>query len=273
MVSSMPPPSPPSPPAHPAAPRARSLTALLRAAAVASVCASACAFTGPPHPAPAAVPAEPDCPPPTLVLDEGQPRGLLLSVGWPADVAALCEGAASVTLLRAEKSATGVETSWASHYVFATDAQETRFLDQGLTPGSTYRYVLVLADHDQHVLSASSHVELTWRAPAEPPGAVDATAVGRHVYLEWTPEATSGALVFRRHLGHGGFVRASEILPPGTTAFVDTAAEPGEIYTYVVSAVVFEGVTPLVGPPGPEVYVEATLLDPPAQPTEDESPP
>lgn len=225
---------------------------------------SGCAFTGPPHPAPPTPPPPPPCPVPALSLVEGQPRGLMLDASWAESLSAECPTAVSVVLLRAERRADQTVLPWASHYTFELTPSQSRFLDQELVPGTTYRYLLAVADADQRVIVDSPQVEVTWRAPVDPPTDVEVSAVGRHVHLAWRAEGERlGALIFRRHLGHGGFERRSAILPAGTETFLDVEIEPGGIYTYIISSVAFEGHAPLIGPPGPEVYVEATLDDEP----------
>ena len=238
-----------------------------------AVCATGCAITGPPWPAP----PEPDpdgCPTPEVIVVEGQPRGALMRLRLPAaDPRPTCQVTPdSFALLRQTVTADGEPGEFEPQTVFTRDdgiserlwsEGEMVFLDGPLEDGVTYRYA-ALVQAEGVVGEPSWPVRVSWLPAPTAPGEIDADPVGRHVHLTWrAPEARTGALVFRREVGVSGWRRVSGVLGPGAAEFVDSGVQPGAIYGYMVSAVAFDGATPIFGPPSAEVVVEAT---PPAAP-------
>lgn len=207
-----------------------------------SLCALfSCALPGPPYDAP---PATADTAPATaLRIVEGQPRGLLLELSAQRD------RAGQLVLLRLEAGADAFEVL----YRFE-DHGPHRFLDRQLVPDGAYRYAAGL-EVEGVVGEVSAPAEIGWLRPPDPPTDLRASALGRHVELEWTPCDGCGGLAFRRTLGERGYVRLTPLVSEGR--FVDAPGRPGAVLGYTVSSVLWSEGVPILGPPSAEVYVEA----------------
>ncbi|WP_218566277.1 malectin domain-containing carbohydrate-binding protein [Vallicoccus soli] len=117
------------------------------------------------------------------------------------------------------------------------------YLDEGLTNGTTYHYVVVAVDTAGNVSALPAGVEATptaapdTEAPAAPTG-LAATAGDARVELAWTA-STSGDVVgydvFRAATADGAGTKLNA-LPLTATAFTDATALNGTTYHYYVTA-------------------------------------
>lgn len=195
---------------------------------------------------------------PTVEILEGQPRGLLLAIGLPGDMPA---DVTEVALLRQViDPSEDIETEFRVHYTFTPSDQtplwrdgQARFLDEGLSPGTRYRYA-VAADTTTTTLSTITAV--TWEAPPSPPQALQAESVGAHTVISWDSVPGQSAVVFRRQVGSRRYTRLSPIADIDDDFFLDTGAAPGKLYGYrVSSAIITASGTAILGPPSTEVFV------------------
>lgn len=136
----------------------------------------------------------------------------------------------------------------------------------GLTPGTTYYFVLRAVD-DGFNVSDFSNVAIgttaSCNAPASPPSGFTAVADTGQVTVAWG--ATSDPLALAVHLyraqGSSGTFTQIQSLSPGTISYLDTAVAPGTTYRYRAAYMgsLCEGPSTAV--------VTATLPGTPAPPT------
>ena len=143
----------------------------------------------------------------------------------------------NVTSFRIESRLAGQEFLVAG----TTSASARSYADLGLMPGTEYTY-RVLANRDGLASTYSNESSaITTVAPPIPSPASNlrVNAVGRTtVDLSWQDNSSNEeAFQLERRAGGGGELRVIELLPPGTTAFTDTALAPGTTYSYRVIAI------------------------------------
>ena len=227
---------------------------------------AACAMPGPPFPTPDPTP-DPALRP-SVAITEGQPRGLLLDLRLPDDPTTR-DATTRLALLRQIPPG-----EFEVHFTFDRDEPSplwdqgrVTFMDQDLTPGTTYRYAVAIQLPDQPTRTSDAEA-LVWSDPPEPPEGLEARATGKHMVLEWTPREGEGAVVFRRTVGKKGYARLGMSSAEDGGAFVDSAIAPGTVYAYMISAVRFEEGRPLIGRPCAEVYTRSERTGPiaPASP-------
>lgn len=236
-----------------------------------SFMAGACAVMGPPRPPLPPSDSAPDCPPPIATVEEGQPRGLVVALS----TAEGCYDGDELVLLRAQAQTRDKADTFEPIYQFVIGASdgppsregEVRFLDQDLADGTTYVYAAGVRSTAGEWVTTGATQSVAWTLPPAAPAPVAAVPVGNHVQITWPVRPRFGAVVFRRELGtSAGYVRLTAPLVAGTVDFVDDGVQPGKLYVYLVSAVVFRDRVPFIGAPSPEVIVEAMPEGPLAPP-------
>lgn len=156
------------------------------------------------------------------------------------------------------------ESSFGVHYRFDTRGP-VQFLDASVEPDTVYEYAAAeLSGED--VIGASQATRVHWLAPPAPPTATTARALGQHIELAWKGCSSCGAVVFRRKLGERQYTRLPVMAAAGEHRFVDRPGEPGVVFGYTISQVIWSDDLPIVGSGCAEVYVEAmpagSLLQP-----------
>lgn len=135
------------------------------------------------------------------------------------------------------------------------------FLDEGLTPGSTYSYrVRAYNAHGYSDWSATVSGATFGTVPTAPSGLTAIQAGANEVRLGWTDQsADETGFELRRKTGTAGaagdYARVA-LLPTGTTTYLDSGRTPGATYTYQVVAVNAAGASTPAGPTSATLTVD-----------------
>ncbi len=168
--------------------------------------------------------------PPSAPALTGTTTGTTSSLAWTvAD-----NGGAPVTSYTVSRAAgSGAYTPVATTTV-------PSFTDPGLTPGTTYRYV-VTATNSAGASASSNPVSLI---PTTVPSAPALSAAGGNsqVTLSWAAPADGGTPITGYQISRGGVALATVGV---TTSYVDTTGTPGTAYSYRLAAVNANGASAL----------------------------
>ncbi len=135
-------------------------------------------------------------------------------------------------------------------YVVVHSGSSTTYIDEGLTNGTTYYYVVAAVDVNRNISDVSDEIALTPLAgiditPPLPPTGVSARAtIAGEVRLEWAlgPELdASGYNVYRAEASGGPYELLAEGLDLLELEYFDDAVDLGTTYYYVVTAVDLAG--------------------------------
>lgn len=145
--------------------------------------------------------------------------GTQVSLSWTAST-----GGSSYNVKRSPTSGSG--------YVTISSPTTTNYTDSGLTPGTTYYYVVSAAVAGAE--SANSAQAAATITPAVPTG-LGATATGNQISLTWTGSLGAASYnVMRSTTSGSGYVTVGS---PAGSNFTDSGLANGTTYYYVVSAV------------------------------------
>lgn len=140
---------------------------------------------------------------------------------------------------------------------------ECSFTDATVTNGTAYHYVVVALNAGGES-AASTPVTATPMAPPPAPTGLQVSAGDGRVTLSWSPAPRASSYSVRRSYTPGG--PYTPIAAPATPTHIDSGAENGSTFFYVVAALNAGGESPHsveipatpVGPPAPISAIEAT---------------
>ncbi len=134
-------------------------------------------------------------------------------------------------------------TSGGPYTTIATGVTGTNFLNTGLTPSTTYYYV-VSAGSLAGESADSAPAVATTSDPSLPPAPTDLVAASgdARVALNWNASDEGASYNVKRASASGG--PYTTIASSATTSYADTTAANGETYYYAVSAVNIVGESP-----------------------------
>jgi len=199
----------------------------------------------------------------TITPVEGRPRGLLLAIDAPSDLAE--DGELEVVRRTDDGQPETVRTIELGTRRLEQLADDgLQFLDRSVITDNTYHYQVVYhpptrepsGREDRTTTSPSRSVSIHWRSPPSRPNRLTARQIGQAIELQWSPRKQS-AVIFRRNVldDREGARRIATVGPGARGRFVDRTAKPDEVYAYQIALAREYAQFPQFGPPSDPLYV------------------